>query len=99
MPLNKYSPTDKLTLGFPSGRYKDGSTLFPGTGSSTMTFFGQSEVMRVPARISTDKIYKGAYGYSENFYDGYEAKFYLDHPNIRWLNISLKQVINNAVPG
>ena len=94
MPLYGNNPADSNTPGFPSGFYKDGSTVFPGIGRFR-------ELGIRPARIYTEKSGKGpgAYGYSPTSFDGWEGQYYLNHPNLRWVNTTLKKASNLSVAG
>lgn len=83
------NPLDKVTPGLFSGFYKDGSAIFPGSGRFS---HGIS-----PARISTSKseFGPGAYGIFEQNHDKWEGRYFLAHPDLKWVNITAKEIISS----
>lgn len=63
--------------------------MFPGSGRIGESYFVK------PARISTSKSGRGpgAYGYSMS-YDAWEGKYFLAHPNLKWINVTVKEMPN-----
>lgn len=93
IPLYGNNPADSHTLGFPSGFYKDGSTLFPGIGRFP-------ERGTTPARMSVGKSDRGvgAYGAYPGEFDAWEGRYFMAHPNLKWILASLNDTQSELIP-
>jgi hypothetical protein len=94
-----YNPSnDQLkTLGFPSGIYYDGSTIYPGIGDGSECG-GESPGS---AQIMSTSNFQGPGAYfccgSKMFFDNKTPKFFLAHPDLKWVPTTAANAAN--VPG
>jgi hypothetical protein len=96
--LNFYQ-NDITQLGFASGTYYDGSTIYPGTGAFDMCAAQNPAPARIVNNFVGSRI-AGAYtscALAPEYYEDKAPKFFMKHPKLKW--VSTAYPVASLVPG
>lgn len=90
--LLQYTKNEVTTLGFNSGTYYDGSTVYVGTGNFAQCWSQNP----APSRITNANTFQGPGSYiscSDNYmYDEIDPRFFAAHNDLRWIMANITEL-------